>query len=237
VRVFTDYLLFSVLIPRVVSYLSTVNSGPLTESPLQSHQLPDSYIVILKENLSPPATNEHLSWVRNLHSTRESLRPELRKREREEPQVFAGVKRTYTISGNPIGYSGNFDAGLIEEIRKSPEVNSIEKDFEHHFLQSQSEGPITQKGAPWNLARISHRDAYVIPQSYMYSDKCGEGVDAYVIDTGIYSSHLDFEDRVFSSANFQPDDGDGDIHGHGPIALESLRGRYLESQSARECFL
>jgi cerevisin len=137
--------------------------------------------------------------------------------------VFAGVKHTYTISGNPIGYSGHFDAGLIEEIRKSPEVNFIENDFEHQFLQS--EEPITQKGAPWNLARISHRDAYVIPQFYIYSDECGEGVDAYVIDTGIYLEHLDFEDRAFSSANFQPDDGDGDIHGHGTHCAGVVAGK------------
>jgi cerevisin len=229
-RIFPNFLLFSVLILCVVSYLSTA-----TKSPLQSHQLSDSYIVILKDNLSAPATNDHLLWVRNLHSTRENLRLELRKRG-QEPQVFAGVQHTYTISGNPIGYSGHFDAGLIEEIRKSPDVNFIEKDFEHHFLQGEELEPVTQKGAPWNLARISHRDAYVISQFYIYSSKCGEGVDAYVIDTGIYSSHLDFEDRAFSSANFQPDESDGDIYGHGTHCAGFWRGRYLELRSAREYF-
>jgi len=195
-RIIFNFLLFSVLIPRVVSYLSTVNSSTPTKSSIQSHQLPDSYIVILKDNLSPTATNEHLSWVRNLHSIREELRLELRKRG-QEPQVFAGVKYTYTISGNPIGYSGHFDTGLIEEIRKSPEVNFIENDFEHYFLQS--EEPIIQRGAPWGMARISHRDALESAQFYIYWDKAGEGVDAYVIDTGIYTEHLDFEDRAFLS--------------------------------------
>lgn len=165
-RIISNFLLFSVLIPRVVSYPPTVNSGPPTKPLIQSHQLPDSYIVILKDNLSPLATNEHLSWVRNLHSMRENLRLELRKRG-QEPQLFTGVKHTYTISGKPIGYSGHFDTGLIEEIRKTPEVNFIENDFEHHFLQS--EEPITQNGAPWGLARISHRDVLGPAQYYIYT--------------------------------------------------------------------
>ena len=221
-RIISNFLLFSVLIPRVISYLPTVNSGPSTKPPIQSHLLPDSYIVILKDDLSPLVRNEHLSWVRNLHSIRENLRLELRKRG-QESQLFTGVKHTYTISGNPIGYSGHFDAALIKEIRRSPEVNFIENDFEHHVLQS--EEPITQKGAPWGLARMSQRDLLGPAQFYIYSDECGEGVDAYVIDTGIYTEHLDFEDRAFSSANFQPADGEGDGLGHGTFCAGVLAGK------------
>jgi cerevisin len=189
--------------------------------------------VVLKDNLSPSATNNHLLWVQNLHSVRENLRLELRRRG-QEAQVFAGVKHTYTISGNQIGYSGHFDAGLIEEIWKRPEVNFIENDIEHQFLQS--EEPIIQRGAPWDLARISHRDALDPAGPYIYCDKGGEGVDAYVIDTGIYTDHLDFEDRAFSSVNFQPDYGDGDTHGHGAFCAGVLAGKIFDIAKCARVF-
>jgi cerevisin len=60
---------------------------------------------------------------------------------------------------------------------------------------------------------------------YIYSNKCGEGVDAYVVDTGIYREHLDFQDRAFSPANFQPEDGDGDGSGHGTFCAGVLAGK------------
>lgn len=50
-------------------------------------------------------------------------------------------------------------------------------------------------------------------------------MDAYVIDTGIYTKHLDFEGRAFMGANFQPDDGAGDGSGHGTFCAGVLAGR------------
>ncbi len=45
---------------------------------------------------------------------------------------------------------------------------------------------VTEKGAPWGLARISHRNQLKLSTftKYEYVEEGGEGVDAYVIDTG-----------------------------------------------------
>jgi hypothetical protein len=51
-RIVSNFLLSSVLIPHIISYLFTVNSGHATKSSTQSQKLPDSYIVILKDDLS-----------------------------------------------------------------------------------------------------------------------------------------------------------------------------------------
>jgi subtilisin family serine protease len=45
----------------------------------------------------------------------------------------------------------------------------------------------TEQGAPWGLARISHRAKGA--STYVYDDSAGAGVCAYVIDTGIYTAH------------------------------------------------
>lgn len=52
---------------------------------------------------------------------------------------------------------------------------------------------VKQEDAPWGLARISSRQ----PDStvYIYDDSAGEGVCAYILDTGIDVEHPDFEGR------------------------------------------
>ena len=42
-----------------------------------------------------------------------------------------------------------------------------------------ADGPLTEKGAPWGLARISHRQSlsFSTYDKYLYTDSAGEGVD------------------------------------------------------------
>jgi subtilisin family serine protease len=72
----------------------------------------------------------------------------------------------------------------------------------------------TQMGAPWGLDRIDQR-SNSLNKSYIYN-QTGAGVHVYVLDTGIRSTHTQFNNRVdldFTSIN----DGNGpsDCNGHG----------------------
>lgn len=62
----------------------------------------------------------------------------------------------------------------------------------------------TQTKAPWGLARISSK----VPgtTNYTYDDSAGAGTYSYIIDTGIYLNHEDFEGRATFGASFV--DGD-----------------------------
>lgn len=53
----------------------------------------------------------------------------------------------------------------------------------------------TQEGATWGLVRTAEK-SLKITGAYTYSDVAGEEVDAYVIDTGIYLEHNDFQGRA-----------------------------------------
>lgn len=44
------------------------------------------------------------------------------------------------------------------------------------------------------------------------------GVNVYVLDTGVYTDHQDFEGRAKHSANFVEYEKDGDMGGHGTRA-------------------
>ncbi|KAK6542740.1 serine protease [Orbilia ellipsospora] len=81
---------------------------------------------------------------------------------------------------------------------------------------------ILQNTAPWNLQRIS--SAHSIPADgrriteltykYRFDSTAGKGVDAYIIDSGIYTSHPDFQGRAEMIYSAFDDDGeDGDGHG------------------------
>lgn len=46
---------------------------------------------------------------------------------------------------------------------------------------------VTQSSAPWGIARLSHKTGS--SSSYVYDSSAGADTCAYVIDTGIYTTH------------------------------------------------
>ena len=50
---------------------------------------------------------------------------------------------------------------------------------------------VSQHGAPWGLGRISHKSSGDLTDNttYVYDDSAGEGVCAYVLDSGILLNH------------------------------------------------
>ena len=84
----------------------------------------------------------------------------------------------------------------------------------------------TEKNAPWGLARISHRDSLSFStfNKYLYTDDAGEGVDAYVIDTGTNIDHVDFEGRAHWGKTIPTGDEDVDGNGHGTHCSGTVAG-------------
>ncbi|MFD4866926.1 S8 family peptidase [Streptomyces sp. NPDC058412] len=66
------------------------------------------------------------------------------------------------------------------------------------------------------MARVSQRAKLgPAPWTYNFSDNAGQGVAVYVLDTGINTTHPDFEGRAVRSRNFTGDGIDRDCTGHG----------------------
>ena len=89
------------------------------------------------------------------------------------------------------------------------------------------EDPEIEKDAPWGLARISHRKSLSFGtfNKYLYSEDGGEGVDAYVIDTGTSVKHVDFEGRASWGKTIPSGDEDADGNGHGTHCSGTIAGK------------
>jgi subtilisin family serine protease len=63
-----------------------------------------------------------------------------------------------------------------------------------------------QANVGYNLAYVSESQQYP-PREYHYLDNAGNGVDVYILDTGVDVSHSDFGNRAFTLDNYVSAEG------------------------------
>lgn len=79
----------------------------------------------------------------------------------------------------------------------------------------------TQSGAPWGLGTVSHRTSG--STSYIYDSSAGAGTFAYVVDSGINTSHQQFGGRA--SLGYNAAGGQHvDTLGHGTHVSGTIAG-------------
>lgn len=106
------------------------------------------------------------------------------------------------------GFAGYLSPDAVSKLQASGAVEWIQQDAEVHSQAWQ-----TDSGAPWGLGRISHVNKG--NTNYVYDDTSGQGTCSYVIDTGIFVNHTDFEGRAEWLENFTGDGQASDGAGHG----------------------
>ena len=211
-----------------VFQVGTIHNGaaPVLSS-THAEEVPNSYMVVFKKHVKQQDAESHHDWVKTIHAKSQDERMELRKRSQFPltAELFDGLKHTYDIIGGLKGYSGHFDEETLEEIRRHPDVDYIEKDSIVHTMGGDDYE--TEKNAPWGLARISHRDSLSFGtwNKYLYSADGGEGVDVYVIDTGTNYKHVDFEGRAHWGKTIPSGDADEDGNGHGTHCSGTVAGK------------
>ena len=80
-----------------------------------------------------------------------------------------------------------------------------------------------QPDAPYGLARLSHRDRGA--SEYVYDDVAGDDTFSYIVDSGIFVDHPEFEGRASFGANFVGDGNDDDGNGHGTHCAGTVGSR------------
>ncbi|KAJ6788165.1 hypothetical protein PWT90_09602 [Aphanocladium album] len=108
------------------------------------------------------------------------------------------------------------DDDMFMEMHCSDEVAYIEAD-----TKVQTQAVISQTNATPGLARISHSRPGAA--SYVFDQSGGQGITAYIVDTGIRASHVEYEGRATLAANFV-DQVNTDENGHGSHVAGTIGG-------------
>lgn len=124
------------------------------------------------------------------------------------------------------GYAVKFNQAMSSKISRHPDVAAVEPDYIGYI----DDIPTQEQQSPpsWGLSRISSRTT-TTNAPYKYSSKAGEGVTAYILDTGVDYSHPEFltdagVNRTVAGISFIKDETT-DLHGHGTHVAGTIAGR------------
>ncbi|MDI3402272.1 S8 family peptidase [Streptomyces cavernicola] len=127
------------------------------------------------------------------------------------------LKRNYDSAVNGFSASGLSETEA-KRLAADPSVSKVVQNKKFTINATQDNPP------SWGLDRIDQADTEG-DKKYTYPDAAGEGVTAYVIDTGVRISHKDFEGRAEHGFDaVDNDDSADDGNGHGTHVAGTIAG-------------
>ena len=159
---------------------------------LHGTRIDDDYIITLNDN------QNHIS----AHTPQDKITEIIEEEAESATANYHGVlKQVYSNAIH--GFAAKLDSDGLQCALNDPRVESVEED-----------GIIQINVGSWGLDRIDDED---LPLNNSYKPTFGnggEGVTAYIIDTGILASHEEFEDRATQEYN-SAGGSNVDCNGHG----------------------
>jgi len=181
----------------VLLALTALAGGPKQGKLLKAkgRKIPDRYIVVLEDRTLPADVDAVADDMVRAH------------RGRKEGAAFRAALK---------GFTATMSAREALSLAQDPRVKYIEED---QIMTIDT----TQTNATWGIDRIDQRDL-PLNGTYVYN-ATGAGVKAYIIDTGIRTTHTQFGGRAIDG--FDAVDGSlpaADCHGHGTHVSGTVGG-------------
>ena len=126
----------------------------------------------------------------------------------------AGVARTYQHALR--GFEAHMTEAAARRLAASPMVAYVEQN--HTVTATATQAPVPS----WGIDRIDQR-ALPLSNSYTYPT-LASNVKAYIIDTGIRTTHTTFGGRAVWGTNTTGDGNDSDCNGHGTHVAGTVGG-------------
>lgn len=178
-------------------YAASNVANPVNDSSQAKGIIKNQYIVILNKDAGPSK-----DFAQNIAK-----------------QHAGKVLQSYdtVLKGFAIYLPDTAGTAFIEAMKKNPQVLSVESDTIVNIDAT------TQSNPDWGLDRIDQK-ALPLNSTYSYL-QTGSGTTAYIVDTGILSSHQEFSGRVLSGYTAISDgNGTTDCNGHGTHVAGTVGG-------------
>jgi subtilisin family serine protease len=210
-------MLFSKLSAAAVLALSALASATTMSSveSLQGNVIPGKYIVTLKPSVSAESSKSIIIVLKRPF-TQYIILVEKFTSDFESGDAIE-VDSSFNINDSFKGFSASISESELEKIRAHPDVLSVEEDR----IMTIQDVQLWPKN--WGLGRVTWRHPKSF-KKFIYPEQAGEGVDAYVVDTGCKPDHPEFEGRAKIGASFVGEDGI-DKNGHGTHVSGTIAGR------------
>ncbi|SEQ96791.1 Putative Ig domain-containing protein [Actinokineospora terrae] len=179
----------------LVPTASSASNRPAKPPTKESSVIDGSYIVVFKE--APGARSAASTTAATVASR-------------------YGAQLTHTYRHALNGFAGRFTADTARKIAADPAVAYVSQD-----LKVKADG--VQDNPPWGLDRVDQRDRPG-DNTYNYPTNTASNVTAYVIDSGIRTTHQDFGGRATWGTNTLGDGNNTDCAGHGTHVAGTIGG-------------
>ncbi|MGH3762904.1 S8 family peptidase [Actinophytocola sp.] len=127
-----------------------------------------------------------------------------------------GSEVSHTYRSALRGFAGTMSEQAARRLAADPGVAYVQQNRTVHLTTDQPNPP------SWGLDRVDQRDL-PLDANYSYSTTASD-VTAYVIDTGIRTTHQDFGGRATWGTNTTGDGNDTDCNGHGTHVAGTIGG-------------
>jgi len=114
------------------------------------------------------------------------------------------------------GFSVKMNARQAARLAADPQVAYVQQDAQVYMLDVQQNPP------SWGLDRVDQRDL-PLSNSYQY-DTTASNVTAYIVDTGVRTTHATFGGRATWGTNTSGDNNNTDCNGHGTHVAGTVAG-------------